>query len=291
LPSTKGDHGFGDKRQIEENYVRDTLRPVFGQLSGGFQGALIVPGTVAWRKSILPASTAKHASPQEAAAYRLDKYTKRLESTVDINMFEPDGGMGNYPFTQNTTVFPAKYKHTDDTRSTIPTLADKINLLKTAHYIAKNTAHCYLNGNPVCKYNKIGDFYEIPESNPDTVNVPNRSTVSGTTTGAGRFAADGKDFGISICFDQSLSVQDTSKQVNPLEPIQKTAGPVDFHILLSAYISPRVGDVNLKSGGYLLSCSSKADYNQVIRSDNHKLNHDQTEKIDGTHTLYLFKIT
>ena len=163
-------------------------------------------------------------------------------------------------------------------------------LATTAHYIAKNTAHCYYNGDDIYNYNKIGDFYEVPEAQTDTVIVPNRGTVSGATTGAGRFKVGDLDFGISVCYDQSLVVQDTTKNVNPLEPLQKTAGAVDFHILLSAHISPNKDQANLKSGGSLLSCSSSKDCNKVIHATQGEIQRDDKEKIGGAHNLYLYQL-
>jgi hypothetical protein len=109
--------------------------------------------------------------------------------------------------TEHTTVFPNNFMRGDDPRASVDTTKDKVDRLKTARYIAKNTARCYYNGDCVYKYNKIGDFYEVPEQNPDTIMVPNRgSKVSGTSVRAGRSSVAGGDFGISICHDQSLSV-------------------------------------------------------------------------------------
>src|SRR5580704_14719335 len=81
----QGDHSFGQKRQIEEDYVKNSLRPVFEDVSKGFRNALIVPGTVAWRKSMIPALPGKHGSVEAGEAYRRDKYQKRIQSTVDVN--------------------------------------------------------------------------------------------------------------------------------------------------------------------------------------------------------------
>ena len=290
VPSPFGNHGFGQKRQMEEDYVKNTLRPLFGQLSDSFKNALIVPGTVAWRKSIMPATGNRGDSPQEIADHRLDKYTDRLMSTKDTNLFFRSNASdpGNYPFSYNTTPFPSAFKRPDDTRPGLPTLGDKILQLQTAHYIAKNTAHCFYNGDPVYNYNKIGDFYEVSEDDPDTINMPNRSTVSGTESGPGRFTVAGLDFGISICYDQSLSVQDVAQWT--ITPLQKTAAPVDFHILLSAHIPPDLSAANLKNGGYLLSCSSAKECNKVIHSTGGEIPRDHKVKIDGVHNLFLYKI-
>jgi hypothetical protein len=294
LPNKRGDHTFGTKRQMEEDYVKNSLRPTFGALSHSFQNALIVPGTVAWRKSIMPASTTKHASPQAAAAARLNKYDQRIQNSADVNMLyytDPDDEYShNYPFTQNTTVFPNAFMRGDDTRPSVPTIADKRTALQTtAHYIAKNTAHCYYNGDCVYKYNKIGDFYEVSDADPSTVMMPNSSKVSGTTVAAGRFHAAGLDFGISVCYDQSLSVQNTGS-VNALEPLQRTEAAVDIHLLLSANIAPNLGNANVKPGGYLLSCSSKDDCNQVLESNGKKLAPKKTYDINQAADLDVYEI-
>lgn len=274
LANLQGDHTFGTKRQMEEDYVRDKLRPVFGALSNNFKNALIVPGTVAWRKSIVPSDKGQHASMQAREAYRRNKYQQRVQAGASVNLDE------NTPFTQHTPVFPPAYKSPLDTRGAIPSTADKSNWLQTAHYIAKNTAHCYYNGNCVYKYNKIGDFYEVSEDTADTVMVPNKSTVSGTTGPAGRFTLAGFSFGISICYDQSLSVQKQGN-VTVREPIQWTSGPVDIHILLSAHITPDLYCNNLNQDGVLLSCSSQDECNKVLLSSGDEAPPDKTEDING----------
>ncbi len=253
------DHEFGMRRQMEEDYVKNNLRPVFESLSSKFQNALIVPGTVAWRKSIVPAKKGKHASVHAAEQHRREKYGARILNASDISMEYKN----NAPFDVFTPVFPTDFVKDKDTRANPTTPASKYLALQTAHYIAKNTAHCYYNGSCVYKYNKIGDFYEVCEDTTDTVNVPNReSKVSGVTVGAGRFHVAGLDFGISICYDQSLSVN--SGPVHVTEPLQTTAAPVNVHILLSASIPPDLGSANLKPGGFMASCSSADDCNGIL---------------------------
>jgi hypothetical protein len=274
LPNLQGDHTFGTKRQMDEDYVRDKLRPVFGQLSNNFKNGLIVPGSVAWRKSIRPADKGQHQSIQAREAYRRNKYQQRLLAGANINLDE------QVPFTQHTPVFPTAYKSPLDTRANLPSTADKSNWLQTAHYIAKNTAHCYYNGDCVYKYNKIGDFYEVSEDNTDVVMVPNKSTVSGTTGPAGRFMLGQYTFGISICYDQSLSVQQQGN-VTVREPMQWTSGPVDIHILLSAHISPNMYCNYITNGGVLLSCSSMDDCNKVLLSSGTEVPPDRSESING----------
>lgn len=286
LPKLKGDHGFGDKRQMDEDHVKNNLRPVFAKLSLGFKNALIVPGSVAWRKSIIPKTDGKHGTPQQTAEYRRDKYAKRLQDSAKINM-----DYNNNPkFSQNTTVFPNDFKRRDDPRVSVDTIGGKIAQLQTAHYIAKNTAHCYYNGNEVYKYNKIGDFYEVANPTGDAVNMPNSSKVSGTTVGAGRFSVAGFDFGISICYDQSLSVQDSSVQVKAVEPLQHTQGPVFFHILLSAQISPQAWAANLYNDGYLLSCSSAQDCTLVLKQSGAVVDEITAMNINNVGTLFLYQI-
>jgi hypothetical protein len=292
LPKLQGNHTFGSKRQMEEDYVKDKLRPVFSALSKNFQNALIVPGTVAWRKSIMPADGGKHGTPQDAAAYRLAKYGQRIQNSADVNMFYGDNTSHNFPFTQATTVFPdvPSFRMAGDNRLSVPTIADKATWLQTAHYIAKNTAHCYYNGDCVYKYDKIGDFYEVSEATTDTVMVPNRgSNVSGATVGAGRFRLAGFDYGISVCYDQSLSMQNTGS-VNVLAPLQKTAGAVDCHLLLSAHIPPHVASANLTPGGYLLSCSSDDACNKVMHASGAVLTPTKSLTVNNMAGLDLYVI-
>ena len=260
LPQGNGDHSFGQKRQIEEDFVKNQLRPIFGSLSKAFKDALIVPGTVAWRKSLRPSDAVNGESPEEIEARRRKKYEQRIKSAKDITMSMDD----SRPFTMNTPVYPPQFKYNEDQAMLTP--GSKAAAVKVAHYIAKNTAHCYYNGDCIYKYNKIGDYNEVFENTNDTVMVPNRSTVSGTTAGPGRFSASGFDFGISICYDQSLSCQSGNGTARVVEPLQKTAAPVDMHILLSASIPPASHLANLKPGGFLLSCSSDENCNKVMNA-------------------------
>ena len=107
--------------------------------------------------------------------------------------------------------------------------------------------------------------------------------------GPGRFRVANYDFGISICYDQSLSVQNVGA-VRPLEPLQRSGVAVDFHLLLSASIGPQLGANNLKPGGYLLSCSSDSNYNQVLKADGTKLTHKKRVPINNIADLDLYII-
>ena len=128
--------------------------------------------------------------------------------------------------------------------------------------MARNTAYCYLNGRCLFKYNKIGDFHEVfheVNKGPDTVHIPD--------SGPGRFRIPSTqiDFGICVCYDQSLSYFDPATQNR--RTLQFTANPVDVHVLLSAHIQPDFRAANLKPGGYLLSCSSADNCNTVMTTD------------------------
>ena len=284
LAKGQGDHSFGTKRQMEEDYVKEKLRPEFGSLSQKFENALIVPGTVAWRKSLLPATGSKNRTRSQVESDRRQKYEGRLQDGINVNLQMSQADT----FTESSTVFPNTFKRGDDPRSSVDTMQDKLDRLETARYIAKNTAHCYYNGDCVYKYNKIGDFYEVPEQNPDTVMVPNRgSTVSGTSVGPGRFSVAGLDFGISICYDQSLSVQSTGP-VKTFEPLQRTDGPVDIHLLLSAHIPPDLWAANLNDPGLLLSCSSKDHCNKVLWNTGQQLRPSKRVKFNANAVLDLY---
>src|SRR5258707_15440371 len=112
-----------------------------------FRNALIVPGTPAWRKSVLPAEGRKGRTAPEVEQHRRQKYGQRIAATANVNM---DTGV---EFTANTPVFPPQYKRPDDLRPDLDTAQSKANLMQTARYIAKNTAFCFYNSAaPVYKY-------------------------------------------------------------------------------------------------------------------------------------------
>jgi predicted amidohydrolase len=257
-PERPGEHVWGERRQMREEETL-ALRQTLATLSTRFQDVLLIPGSVAWRKQI-------------AGQYARQKYQRRLLNTSDINMaLAQDDRFGTH-----STVFPTSFE--GDPRRAVLTIQDKIDLLGdgTAVYVAKNTAHCYFNGACIFKYNKIGDFHEV-QHGIDTVHIP-----SGR---AGRFtipAIPWLDFGIAICYDQSLSAQIDGPQGEPFKyALQRTETAVDIHMLLSAHINPFVQNAHLKQGGYLLSCSSAAACNQVLHSNGNSMKAVHTIQQDG----------
>jgi len=84
----RGEQKWGERRQMgEEETVK--LRVRFASLSTAFTNALLIPGSVAWRKLI---------ASQQAQV----KYQNRIKATTNINALETKGQI----FTRNTKVFP-----------------------------------------------------------------------------------------------------------------------------------------------------------------------------------------
>ena len=127
---------------------------------------------------------------------------------------------------------------------------EKAKQIQNAQYTAKNTAEVLFGGDLVFRYSKLADFHEVLGFDGSVVHIPGREV--------GRFSVAGYDFGISICADQNWESLDKGV------PLQMTKDPVDFHILLSAFIEPKPSTVNLKSNGWLLSCSSEKSCTMVI---------------------------
>lgn len=243
--ASNGAHLAG-RRQVEKD-VRQELQRLFEQLSTRHAGILIVPGTVSWRKPM----------PQDIGEWtdKVAKYGRILRKAGKYTWNLPAGSLADHPVSDPTKT----YLH-------IPTPQEKINALGS--YVARNTAYCYLDGKCLYSYHKIGDFHEVLNwgvGNKDTVNLPNKRP--------GRFEAGGIQFGISICYDQSLyRIDETPAGYNHCE-MQMTTNEVDMHILLSACIPPDLQLANLKQGNaYLLSCSSHAAFNGVMRKGGTKVN-------------------
>jgi predicted amidohydrolase len=265
------DHGQGDRRQIEaaDNH---TLRNFFAEISANFKNALIIPGSVAWRKP-LKADGDPDRMKQKALTkgmtledyqdkYRRDKYKKALFGAIDVIYTQKELSGSDW---WNNLVSPLDYANGRPVYS----YGQKWYQLDTATYIAKNTAHCYYNGRCIAKYNKIGDYHEVLHGT-DTVHIPNPL--------AGRFDCGGMRFGVSICYDQSLSRMGNG---GPWKGLQYTADPVDFHILLSAHIPPATGSANLLDEGFLLSCSSSDGCNKVISKGGVEVARKVTGSYDG----------
>ena len=251
------DHSASTQRQLG---ALDTtlLRAFFAQQSRAFPNALLVPGTVAWRKPLVVASDADviHAKAQAKGLsdeayrdnYRRAKYVKRLTDAAVIHYPYAADTQYNTGEPLKTLVSPSAYKLPS---TQIYSYGQKVEQLASATYIAKNTAHCYYNGACIAKYNKIGDFHEVLDGTA-TVHIPSPR--------AGRFTCGSVRFGISVCYDQSLWRYAESGSVM----LQQTEEAVDFHILLSAHIDPVITSANLLADGHILSCSSKDGSNQVL---------------------------
>jgi hypothetical protein len=75
-----------------------------------------------------------------------------------------------------------------------------------------------------------------------------------------------------------------------VEPLQKTAAPVDLHILLSAHIPPSSDAANLKPGGMMMSCSSKPECNAVLVFGGIPLKPHKQMNIKGVAKLDVYQI-
>lgn len=251
-PAAGQDHAFGEQRQLEQADA-DGVRRAMEALSARYPGILLVPGTVAWRKPV----------PQDLEngwARKIPKYTAILEDASRYNSHY--GTSGSWDPMDWEAFPPADAR--PGSGGYVVTARDKVlALTQPGAYVARNTAFCFLNGRCIFKYHKIGDYHEVLHwgaNGLDTVNLPSRYP--------GRFKAGGLEFGLSICYDQSLSQMDLVQGRGFIpQRMQKTADPVDVHILLSAWIPPHVSQVNLKRDGLLLSCSSNPACNVIYSGD------------------------
>ncbi|MBV6319794.1 hypothetical protein [Duganella violaceipulchra] len=254
-------HATGDTRHLDEIEMQNLCR-AFAALSATLKNILIVPGTIAWRRSIT------HCTPEKVGRYRqaVTESSKFRPAPRDLTKDVPDPEDVDLRFVAPPlagTLLPQTYK-------------ERIASASGARYFARNTAFVYYNGINVAKYHKIGDFHEVLGAE-DTVHIPSVQPC--------RFDCGGTTFGMSICADDDLHAGPFGQRVQ----IQRTLAPVDFHIKLSASCEAQVRCAYLLPTGFLLSSDSQELHCKVINASGSDIASLAPEKV-GIEGLRVFAL-
>lgn len=258
-PDPSGRHAQGSRRHMDEA-DKDNLLQRFIALSNTCKGMLMIPGTIAWRKSL-------ERSGWDVNHMRADHPQWGQPKTVS----RYDKAIGSVQFYQQRQGFALTDRLSRALNSGVlaPTTQQKLDALNqakalvphtTAHgyapndlrYMARNTAYVLLDGLVRLKYNKQADFHEIQDGT-STVHIPGKMD--------GRFGIQptnpkqrGIRFGLEVCLDHAY--QTTGKEIAQM-------GKVDVHIITSAQLPTRDANVATVDAGYVVHASSNADYTGV----------------------------
>jgi hypothetical protein len=254
-------HNFpGSRRHIDEADKNIQLQRYLA-LSDTCKGMILVPGTIAWRKS-LERSGPKQTSTKTGKAKTRSRYDKAIES---LQFYQQRRGWGPDEHLSGPWKLSELGLGPD---IPAPTTREKLAALQGAQtwnpvvadfgllhgpndlvYMARNTAYVLLDGKVLLKYNKQGDFHEVLVGT-DTVHIPGKLD--------GRFQVTPTkpnlrtiDFGLEICLDHIY--QTTGTEIAHL-------GKVDVHIISSAQVPTNKAKAAAADAGYVVhACSNKAN--------------------------------
>ncbi|ELX09659.1 hypothetical protein Jab_2c17370 [Janthinobacterium sp. HH01] len=258
-PTAGADHTTGDLRHINEA-EKSALLVQLTALSTAYPRLLLIPGTIAWRKTFdrvgakqtsTKTGVAKPVSRQAKAVTALGAYADAMQLGMDDRLAGRRKSVGGHEY-------PA------------PTTAEKVAKVgaAAANYMARNTAYVLLNGAVVLKYNKRGDYHEVVQTG-----LAGQATIHIPGSQMGRFEVPLVQsvpqpgvtprpitFGLEICLDHAYGTARRDLAAHP-------GGEVDLHIVSSAMVS--IGNERLvcKPGGYLIHACSYRPWSKLMRKN------------------------
>ncbi|OEZ63805.1 hypothetical protein [Duganella sp. HH105] len=253
----RGDHNTGDRRHISEA-DKSVLLGELTALSTAYPRLLLIPGTIAWRKTFdrVGAKQTSTKTGLPKAVSRQDKAVAALQTYANHMQFAMDERLAG------------RRRSLGGTAHNAPTTAEKVAEVTAAAaiYMARNTAYVLLNGAVVLKYNKRGDYHEVVQADHATIHIPGSQM--------GRFEVQPVQsvlqpgvpqprpitFGLEVCLDHACG---TARR----DLAAHAGGEVDIHIVSSALVS--IGNERLvcKPGGYLIHACSHRPWSKVMRKN------------------------
>lgn len=256
-PVSSGDHNTGDMRHITEA-EKSALLVELTTLSNLHPCLLLIPGTIAWRKTFdrvgakqtsTKTGMPKPLSRQEKAVRALETYATDMQLGMRHRLAGRRTSLGGTQYNAQTT-------------------SEKVAEVRapTAMYMARNTAYVLLNGAVVLKYNKRGDYHEVVEAGHETIHIPGSQMGRFQVQPVQSVSKPGVPpprpitFGLEICLDHAYG---TARRDLPVH----AGGEVDIHIVSSAMVS--IGNERLvcKPGGYLIHACSHLSWSKVMRKN------------------------
>jgi hypothetical protein len=307
-PNTERDHRVGDERHVDET-SKVGIEKFIKELSEACPGMILIPGSVAWKKSFWRDEDMYVKNKQELdKALEKGKLSKhfrarteaRAQKAMDVeivaqpnpkladdctltNIFKCGGTCGKVAEEKTKkeksgriclickkNVTPDSYEIKCDNCGSTFTVALKqagfvkcnacpkiVGLFNTpglfeaissdqAKNMTRNTSYVYLNGTRYLKYHKQAGCQEVLTTGGVNVFVPGNKV--------GFVKIDGIKLGLEICFDHTT------------QRLQKTLSEKpDLHVIVSAFVEPKVSQVHVKDNGYVVSASSKVEYCMVYK--------------------------
>lgn len=250
-PSKGDNHAYGDQRHLNENDKTNLLKRL-EEKSKNCPGLVIIPGTVAWEKTLWrPDDRANHKKGANANKPKsISRAEKAITAVADYAKNFKSGNLNA----------PLSGPHQNHQATTTKNKLDLLELQMFDPYawirIARNTAYILYEGKTLLKYNKKADFHEVLTGN-NVVHIPGKHP--------GRFELPLGDLslrpiscGIEICLDHAFDTLEKSIPPN---------GAVDIHILVSAWIQPKPCVGTVKPGGYMVHASSNDRVSKVYKHD------------------------
>ncbi len=218
---------------------------------------LIVPGTIAWKK------TFARRSGDPKTVDRRQRGVKQIDYFINLDKKSRIKGMDAYDDVRSNgaTYYlpsaPVKRQMILGKKSTKETVDG--NTYRTnagIKYYIRNTAYAFLDGEVVYKYHKRGDFFESVNTD-DAVFIPSvkRPVVSLPVTPTKYMT-----FGFEICLDHHIGM------LKRLIAEQNISNP-DFHIISSASVENDIDNMCMRDGGYMLHASSKSSCTCVFKKN------------------------
>lgn len=256
-PIGRRDHNTGDRRHINEA-EKSALLVELKALSTAYPRLLLIPGTIAWRKTFDRAG-----AKQNSTTTGMPKLISRRDKAV--------AALGTYATDMRLTVddqLAGRRTSLGGTAYNAPTTTEKVAEVRAAAatYMARNTAYVLLNGAVVLKYNKRGDYHEVVQAGHDTIHIPGSQMGRFQVQPVQSVPQPGVQtprpitFGLEICLDHAY---ETAKR----DFAAHGAGEVDLHIVSSAMVSIDNARLVCKPGGYLIHACSHRPWSKVMRKN------------------------
>ena len=261
--------------------VKDQLVKELLAISLVFPDFLLIPGTIAFRKSLIrPDSKKNKASGQAKTLGRFDKMMMNLKSDQNVNnnqtFAQPYHGKHNAqnPGSDHSLqiVNSAVHLHGGWTQPPDPDgrhhPGPGVQWVQKNYYLYKNQAYVIHKGRILFKYNKQIGFFETQGASQEVqIHAPD---VTKTNTAM----IHGDRFCLEICFDHANTVakdvvQEEAKAEQAFASFFNTKKPdiaPDFHVVVSDWVQVNDKDIVAKPGGYLIHASTNASAVVVKRA-------------------------
>ncbi|GGF47213.1 hypothetical protein GCM10007301_03250 [Azorhizobium oxalatiphilum] len=215
------------------------------QISKTFPEILIIPGTIAWKKTFARAEDDYKLTDRRKRALDHMGYFFDLDSQQElpgmragtlshkgVDLFRPSATDRTHMIAGSTEINTTVGKKTFHHRG------------KVLYYM-RNTAYVFLDGQNVYSYHKSGDYYESVNTS-ETVFIPSRKPPVKVLPVR---EAQEMSFGFEICLDHNIGMlQRHLKEQGIPAP--------DFHIISSATVTNDTNKMCMRNGGYVLHASS-----------------------------------